>query len=443
MQAGFARLDVTPPLHEPLQGYFTERFAKSIMDPLFLNALALREGDETVLLIAADLQCVMTDVCSEIRERVSQRTGVPKEKVLFAVLHIHTSLVLGDWEWTVTTPCTDADYMDLLYRKCCDVAQMAMADLGDATLYLGERETAEPISFVRRYRMKDGTVRCNPGFKHQSEIAHPMGNADNTVRIARFAREGKNDIALVNFATHPDVIGGQRYSADWPGFARRFVEKYFPGVSCVLVNGCQGDVNHIDFLGWKGGLDTREARYAHSEKMGRVIADAVRDEWKTLERAQTGALFAAAEDVFVAYNTQGIERYDEAKALYEGFKNGTAGEKNENGMTLPEAKRIYNMHTRHGTIYRPVPVSVIALGRFALVGIGGEPFTPYMERLRAAFPERLLMTACCANGYAGYLPTKQAFAEGSYEVSNSIFVDSLEDEVVSAAVGLLQSAEEK
>ena len=58
-QAGFARVDVTPPLGNPLAGYFRERLSDGVLDPIELNALAVNDGENTVLVITGDLIYVM------------------------------------------------------------------------------------------------------------------------------------------------------------------------------------------------------------------------------------------------------------------------------------------------------------------------------------------------------------------------------------------------
>ena len=54
IKAGFARLDVTPPLGADLSGYFYIRHAKGVRDPLDLNAVAVSNGTDTVILMAID-----------------------------------------------------------------------------------------------------------------------------------------------------------------------------------------------------------------------------------------------------------------------------------------------------------------------------------------------------------------------------------------------------
>ena len=120
---------------------------------------------------------------------------------------------------------------------------MAVANMVPASLAIGCSE-AKRISFLRRYRMKDGSIRTNPGIGNP-DIAEPIGFLDETVRVIRIRREGRDDIAVLNFVTHPDVVGGEMLSGDWPAFARRIFERAEPGVRCIFFNGAQGDVNHV------------------------------------------------------------------------------------------------------------------------------------------------------------------------------------------------------
>ncbi|MBQ8356636.1 MAG: hypothetical protein IJX39_02390 [Clostridia bacterium] len=431
LKAGFARVDITPPLGLPMAGYFSERFAKGILDPLQLNALALSAEGQTAVIIAADLLTVKTPECNEIRALIAERVGIPADHVLLAILHQHTSVIVGDWD--VTTPLTDRPYLDLLYRKFADVAQMAVDDLCEATLSTAVEPVAEQISFVRRYLMTDGTYKTNPGRRNKDKIVRPANEADNAMRLIRFRREGAEDIALVNFSTHPDVIGGESFSADWPGFVRRYVEGDLQDVSCLLINGAQGDTNHIDFLGTPAVKG-----YAHSAHMGRVIADAVLKAWDHTAGRDASRLFSDITTVYVKSNTEGEERYEECKALQTAYQEGSIELSMEQ---LAEVRRICNLRT--APIYHPVPVTVMTLGDVALVGFGGEPFTQYANRVREAVPDKFVIAACCANGYAGYLPTRLAFEQGGYEAKNSPFVPELEDLVVGAALKLLNRDETK
>lgn len=296
-------------------------------------------------------------------------------------------------------------------------------------MHVAERETAKPLSFVRRFLMEDGTYRTNPGRKNKDKVVRPASDADNTVRLVRFRREGAKDIALVNFSTHPDVIGGELYSADWPGFVRRYVEADLANVSCLLVNGAQGDTNHIDLFG-----DGSTKGYEHSAYMGRMIADTVLAMFDQTRPCHTDGVFAKVDTVYVKSNTEGEERYEECVAQKKAYERGELPHLTME--QLAETRRISNL--RALPLYHPVVITVLSLGELALVGFGGEPFTDYANRARAALPHKFTVAACCANGYAGYLPTGLAFQQGGYEAKNSPFVPELEELVMGKTLEILK-----
>jgi len=436
-KAGFSRVDVTPPLGSYLAGYFSDRFAKGILDPIELNAIAVSDGENTVLVIASDFLGIAKPYCDAIAKRITEKTGIPEGCIMLSSLHQHTSIVLR-----TMTPHTlnDTAYMDFLYRKFTDVAVMAIDDMKDAELFYAEEETAEPIAFIRRYYMKDGSVATNPG-KRLDEIVRPCDNADNTVRLLRFKREGANDIAFVNFNTHPDVIGGELLSADWPGFVRRFVEKEHEGVSCMLLNGVQGDSNHVDFIGRAQGKGPITDKYGHSAYMGRTIADTVSKIWDKVTAFSTDSVSGGKTVVLNKTRTDGFEEYDTAKKLLDDHFAKTS-KIQLSVAELGRLRRIVNLRT--DPIFRQVPVTVLKIGGIAVVGFGGEPFTHYATAVREAYPELKVIASCCANGFEGYLPTRAALEEGGgYETNTSPYSPDIEESCVAAATKIISELWEK
>ena len=425
-------MDITLPLGTGLAGYFEPRPAKGVYDPLSLNAIAFSDGEESGVIITVDALGMRETFCTEIRELIAQRTGIKADHVILNALHQHTSFVLRPKGGTCALQ--DKDYIDLLYRKCADAAQMALADMEECTLYVSMQELANPISFIRRYRMKDGQVKTNPG-SSWVDIVEPAGKSDNNVRLLRFVREGKKDIALVNFCTHPDVIGRSYISADWPGFVRRFVEQEHPDAHCLLVNGFQGDVNHFNFQLPKEKRTVGSCGYEHSEYMGRQIADTVTALWdKGIARTET-AVRGAQTAIYNKTRTDGAEDYEICKPIYDEFQKTFKVPENAAIKDLAYLRRVVEMRT--DPIWRRVPISVLAIGDLAFVGLGGEPFSHYAEAIREGAHDKFIVSVCCANGFEGYLPTKQAFEEGGYEATASAFTPDLEEQCVDAAVALL------
>jgi len=432
LKAGFSRVDVTPPLGSPVSGYFCKRFAEGILDPIELNALAFSDGESTAVIIASDIIGIDMENCDQIRERICRETGVPAEQVMICCLHQHTSIEIGFSD--TDNEMTDPVYLAMLFRKYCDVVQMAINDMSDAVASTAEAEALEEIAFIRRYVLEDGSIATNPSANGPRPVRR-CDESDNTVRILRFKREGKKDIAYVNFSTHPDTVSGKKFSADWPGFVRRNVEADIENVSCICVVGCQGDSNHCDYYKPLEDRFPYGKGYPHSAYMGRVISDTVKTVWdKTVDHPE-GKVFGGVSVIYNKTNTEGEEKYDECKKFVEDYYAGRTVS-NNHITNIAYAVRIVEL--RRSPIYRPVPVTVLGLGDIAFVGFGGESFTHYtIASKEAAGENKTVFCSCLTNGNQGYLPHARAFEEGGYEASGSLYTPNVEEQCIAAAKEML------
>ena len=119
LKAGFARVDVTPPLGSDLSGYFYRRLATGIKDPLYANAVAVENEGEKILLIAIDYIGIMLSYNIQIRKMIEERTGVPADHVLLAALHQHTAPCIGDENESLRL-------CGILYSRMCFSARLPM-----------------------------------------------------------------------------------------------------------------------------------------------------------------------------------------------------------------------------------------------------------------------------------------------------------------------------
>lgn len=428
LQAGFARVDITPPFGTKLTGYYALRVSDGIKDPIELNALALKQGEETAVIITGDFMYMTEAADTPIRLLIEEQCGVPADHILLQAIHQHTST-------TPFTPgITEPLYDEWLRRKYCDVVKMALDDLKEATLSVACKETATPISFVRRYIDKNGNSVTNPKRPIDPNELSPIGKADNHVRLVKFEREGAKDIALVGFATHPDTVSGNQFSADWPGFVRRFTERDL-GIHCILVNGCQGDTNHYDPM--KETVRDLDKKYLHTEFMGRTIADAVADLWNKTAPCEEGLLTCAVEQKLLRTRCDGIEKMDECKAVIRQFQETGEWPDGFNSTNKAFCRRIARLDTL--SLFIKAPVSVIGLGNVVIAGYPGEAFTQYADILRETYPDLFILSACNANASQGYFPTAEAFRSGGYEAQSTNFLPEMVEQLQGTAIKLIKN----
>lgn len=439
LSAGFARVDVTPLLGIGISGYYVPRTAVGVLDPLEANALALRCGSEALIVISVD-NCGLapTAVFTRCRARIAQATGVPASSVLLCATHTHTSPAWGEDD-----PASQA-YTGWLEGRLADAARMAMDDLRPARMGFGVG-SAPHVAFVRRFRMRGGGIRTNPGVGNP-DILSPIGEPDEAVNVLRFERPGADDIALVNFGNHPDVVGGCRLSADWPGFARRRVEKALDSVKCVFVNGAQGDVNHVNVRPAGGDMndlamdfDDVARGYGHARHIGNVVAGAVLQVYDKVCWQNVEGLAAGEALLSVPANLPKPEELETARRFAALHRAGRDGEIPFSGMELTtavaEAERMLRLE--HGPEAFEMPVCAAAIGPVALVGLPGEPFTGIGRALKATAGWALVLPMCITNGYEGYFPMREAYDEGGYEARSSIFAPGVAERLIDCGRALL------
>ena len=442
LEAGFSRVDITPILGIGLSGYYVPRVSDGVLDPLEANALVLRGGDTTLAFIAVD-NCGLaaTAVYDSCRTRVAEALGTREDCVLISATHTHTSPFWGEGDDPVVV-----EYTRWLEQRLADAARLAAADLRPARMGSGVGH-APDVAFVRRFRMKDGSIRTNPGVDNP-DILEPIGDVDDRVNVLRFEREGAGDIVLVNFGNHPDVVGGCKLSADWPGFLRRRVEKALDDVRCIFFNGAQGDVNHVNVHPTEGfrndlfhDFDDVDRGYGHARHIGNVVAGAVLQVYDKVCWQSEDALRSSIRMVTVSANVPPKEALPLAREYAALHRAGRDDEIPYTGMALTtvvaEAERMLRLE--HGPEAFEIPLTAMAIGNVALIGLPGEPFTGIGRALKEAPGWALVLPCCITNGYEGYFPMREAYDEGGYEARSSVYAAGVAEKLIDEGLDILNA----
>jgi hypothetical protein len=79
----------------------------------------------------------------------------------------------------------------------------------------------------------------------------------------------------------------------------------------------------------------------------------------------------------------------------------------------------------------------LRIGPVGLIGFPGEPFSEIGARVKANSPFSWTLFSGYTNDYLGYVPTREAYADGGYEVDTSPFLPDAADRLVEASLALL------
>ena len=440
--AGFARVDVTPPLGIPIVGYFSHRVADGVLDPLYVDCVAVSDGTNNALIYCVDDLHLTNPFFKKAFPAITAATGVPRDRIYVHATHTHT----GPADWA-RPGFSEAEnklvmlYADIRIAKMADAGRFALADLAPATIGVAKTECRN-ISFIRRHRMKDGSVRTNPGL-YNDNVKEPLGTPDETLQVVRFRRTGAPDIAIVNFGTHPDTTSGTKISADWPGVVRTTFENGIGGgVKCMFLNAAQGDVNHH----WRFPPPGRKALNAErakkstaiAEHMGRAVAGVAMSVWDICEEVPSGPVRGRVAGHPMPTN---LPTADEIKWV-EMFD---AGRKDEIPLTGMELKTLTSPNSRVRKLkgapaHMDILVSSLAIGdSLAFAGLPCEPFVDIGRAVKARSPFKATLVTCLTNGSEGYIPSTKAHSEGGYEGLSSRYAASTGDLLVDAQVGQLKA----
>ncbi len=451
LKAGFSRVNVTPMLGIRVRGYFKPRFAQGVLDELEINTVAIACGETKALLMCIDNCGLNQRVLRGYRHLISERTGIPYDGIFIGATHTHTGP--GPDLEGVETECADGwsrpgsverEYEEQLKHKFVDAAILALNDLKPAKMGYGIGQ-APNIAFVRRFRMKDGSVKTNPGVDNPDIVA-PIGDVDERVNVLRFDQENGHSLVLVNFGDHPDVVGGDWISADWPGFLRATVEKTLDNTRCIFFNGAQGDVNHVNVHPRGGYLndmfmdfDDVARGYGHAQYMGRVVAAGVLQAYDKVKYTDVDSLRFLQCNIEVPAQKADPADLPEARRINALHAAGKDDEIPFTGMMLTtvvaEAGRMLRLE--NGPDSFSMPLTGVAIGNVALLGIPGEPFTGIGRGIKEAEGWDLVLPCCLTNGSEGYFPMEDAYVEGGYEARSSDFKAGVAELIIAEGKRLL------
>lgn len=391
MEVGFARVDITPPVGISLcgYGYYLDRNAESVHDPLYVSAVVFKRGKRGAILINYDLIGMKVETADGIRERLGKEFSIDKASIMIAATHTHSGPNTG-LSRCIGEPC-GSEYMKKVVEGALAAARRAWAG------------ACEVIS------MKDF---IDPSFQGIgfNRVLRDAGPLDSSLRGVVFYREGQRPLLLINYSCHPVVLGrNKEIAADYPGAVVAAMDE--AGYDSVFLNGFCGDIDPMcNKVKWgSGNFDTireyartiasaaisgvsrgsdRDPRFA--DIMGASIKVPVPLEvfekeylMNVLDEARRGVATAGSRSVFRA-------REEWALLLLEHLESGKLKKEEE------------------------IEVAAIKIGDIFIVGIPGEVFTQVGLTVRGAYLSRNIFTVGNANGSTGYIPTRDDIERKGY-----------------------------
>ena len=411
LQAGFGKISISPSIGAPLAGFAARQgVCEGIHDDLFARALVIEKNGKAVALVSLDLLAVSSEFVECVRANIERRTGIQKDAVMIAATHTHAGPV------TIRTffnpdETLDGNYMERLAKAIEDSVAAAFDK-----------------KFPARIGAGSGFV-SGIGVNRRTPDKLPIDEEIGIIKIAD--RQGETQGVFINYACHPTVLGSNNLLAtgDFPHFTVEKIEQSIGGFA-MFVNGTQGNISmgHSSELS-AIGIITPGRTFEHAEELGHKLADAALEALPSIK---------ASENVEISSETipfsLPLKEYpsptETAQVLKktEEYLQSLDGNVKEDGAELYKLLRaksdalyasienFYAVETEKFTDRTmEIELQGIRLGDAVFIAVPAEVFVEIGLQLKKYAPQKTYIVGI-ANGYIGYMPTRESYKIGGYEV---------------------------
>ena len=451
LRAGFSCVTINPPLGIGVAGYYVPRFAQGVLDDLQVGALVLCCDREPIALVSVDACGVDAGLIREYAAAVEAATGLPAKNVFLSATHTHTGGLLVPTSAFAADEALIGQYARQVGQAVTQAVRQALEDLRPARMGYIVGYAPDRVEYIRRYKMKDGSTWTCPPI-NDPNIDGPIATLDRRVNVLRFDREGAPTVVLVNHGLHADTVNGSLLSADWPGWMRRTLAKALDGVECLFFNGAEGDVGSTNVHPAGGDMNDTEISFDNEMKspgmarfVGRALAGTVLQVYDKVCYTDVESVAVLRREVAVAANLptpQELVRAREYKSLHDQGRDDqipyTAME-----LTTVVAEALRMCRLAEGPKEFILPLTGVRLGKVAMVGIPGEPFTQIGVDIQAIPGWEAILPCALTNGDEGYFPVRSAYEEGGYEARTSPYGAGVAEALVEGARALLSELSEQ
>lgn len=454
---GFAEESITPDKTISLTGQFFERISQYVETPITVTAMAVKAGQEQMVILSCDLTSIGDSLVDLVRARLAGYKDLDPQKVMINATHTHTSHTYNNTRRVPTGVPKDTlrrfsggkKYVNLTGDKKPEM------DSDEATEYLTEQlskavkrawDSLHPayyqfgfgraaIGMCRRAVYDDGTAKMW-GDTSLSNFEEMESGNDSGIEIGFIFDENKKlEGIMANVACPSQIVEQRSYiSSDFWGKVKILLrEKFGEDLYVVALCSAAGDMCPRDLIRWvdpetpiddpnvkrsdnvKRTADPSMYDIKGTWKAGRRIAREIIDAYEELpergEPVNTAEFRHEVIHLDLPLRKVTITEYENSLKAMEDF---FASCKTDT-LTFEDNAR---MHVHAGIVARyevqqnlevyPTEIHVIRLGDVAIATNPFELFLNYGNRIRARSKASQTFLIQLCNGAYGYLPTEKA-----------------------------------
>lgn len=226
LKAGWAEREITPEPGHPMAGYGSRpnnKISTGVLEPLYVRALALNDGTNTVVLVGSDLLQTLPNLLDLVESRISKTISLTNHNVMYTSSHTH-----GGPGGLAPGLVAKASYGD--YHP-------------EYLVFLADRfaeAIEEAVKTITPARFAHGSVDV-PGYIRNRTRNGPV---DSTLSIAVAEKiESGQRLYIARYSAHGTAYGEEmlELNNDWMGAFQRAVQEK-TGSALLFMGGAVGSM---------------------------------------------------------------------------------------------------------------------------------------------------------------------------------------------------------
>ncbi len=222
VQAGFARVSITPGLKNPVDNALEGKFievplagfgarkgapATGIHDSIFIKTVALKINRQTIVVIGADLLIMPPAITDSVTSLLADK-GIGREQLFFSATHTHSSL--GGWGGGVIGELFAG-------KENQNIEKWLVLQISGAI--------TSAIADLRPARIGSGSFKA--GSYTRNRLIGESGTKNDDFNFITIEQTGGKKAVIGSFSAHSTTIGSSNMeiSADYPGCWQRKIEE--------------------------------------------------------------------------------------------------------------------------------------------------------------------------------------------------------------------------